>query len=656
MINTVVQLAEGLAPIALIGPGGIGKTSVTLAVLHDHRIEHRFGDNRRFIRCDEFPATRNHFLCRLSNVIGAEIKNPENLASLRPFLSSREILIVLDNAESILDPQGPSAREIYADIDELVQLNNICICITSRISSIPPGCETFEIPTLSAEAAHDTFYRIFKHSGRLDPIIDILKQLDFHPLSITLLATVAQHNKWNTDRVVMEWKRQRTGVLHIQHSGSLAATIGLSLASPTFRELGPDARLLLEVVAFLPQGLSEKNADWLITTISNVPAMLDKFCALSLAYRNDGFVTMLAPLRDHLRPKDPGSSVLLRMTKENYSKRLSGEIPPGQPGFEEARWITTEDINVEHLMYVFTTIDANSQNVWDTCAEFMAQLYWHKPRLVTLGPKIETLPGSHPSKAQCLWDLARLFGSVANFVECKRLLSCSLKLWREQGNNFQVAQTLRSLSDANRRMGLYEEGIRQAEEASEVFGCLGWVVEQANSLIFLASLLCDNGQLNPAEGAALHAIDLLPEKGEELDVCQAHRTLGEIYQSRGETEKAIHHFKVALGIASSLDMVYQVFWVNLSLADLFSREGKFEEARAHIEHTKSHAADDAYLVALVMFQQARVWGMQRRFGEARSGVLRALDAFEQLGAANDAEVARQNLRWIDAQRAGQPSQ
>ena len=647
MIEKIVDLAGNLIPIALIGSGGIGKTATALTVLHDNRIRQRFGDDRRFIRCDQFPASRAHFLRRLSRVAGAGIDNPEDLTPLRPFLSSKEMLIVLDNAESILDPQGTDAPGIYAVMEELSQFSNICICITSRISTIPPGCETLDIPTLSMEAARDTFYGIYKHGEQSDLVDDILGQLDFHPLSVTLLATVAQHNKWGTSRLTREWERRRTGVLQTEHNKSLAATIELSLASPMFQELGPDARALLGVIAFFPQGVDESNLDWLFPTISNRTSIFDKFCILSLTYWNNGFVTMLAPLRDYLSPKDPKSSPLLCTTKECYFTRMTASINPDSPSFEETRWIASEDVNTEHLLDIFTSIDTNSDSVWQACARFMKHIHWHKPRLTVLGPKIEGLPDDHHSKPGCLLSPSLLFQSVGNRVERKRLLTYTLKLERERGNDRQVARILRQLSDANRGIGLRKEGIQVGKEALEVFERLGDTSGQAHCLKYLACLFHEDKQLDAAEEAASRMIDLIPEKGRQSLVCESHRILGNIYRSKGEREKAISRFEVALGIATSFNWREHLFWVHYALAELFLDEDGFDDAHAHIEQAKSHAVNGAYFLGCAMVLQAMVWYKQRRLEEARSETLRTIDVFEKLGAARDLENCRGLLRRIE---------
>jgi len=644
LIEKIAGFAENLTPIALVGAGGTGKTSIALTVLHDSRIKQRFGDNRWFVRCDQFPPLPAHLLRRLSKVIGTGIKNPEDLTPLRPFLSSREIFIILDNAESILDPQGTGTQGTYAVVEELSQFGNVCLCITSRISTVPPHCEVLDIPTLSVEAGRDAFYRISNRGEQSDLVNDILEQLDFHPLSITLLATVAQYNRWDARRLTGEWERRRTGMLHAQHNKSLAVTIELSLASPTFQKLGPDARGLLGVIAFFPQGINEDNFTLLFPTIPNGANVLDTFCVLSLTYRSDGFITMLAPLRDHLRPKDPMSSPLLSMAKECYFTRLSVDIDPDGPSFGEARWITSEDLNVEHLLDVFTTIDANSDDLWDACANFMGYLTWHKGRLTVLGPKVEGLPDDHRSKPECLLQLSQLFGLVGNHAEYKRLLAHALNLQRERGDDRQVARTLFHLSCANREIGLHEEGIRQAEEALEIYKQLGDTVEQAGCLRGLALVLYSDEQLDAAEEAASHAIDLFLEKGAQFRVCQCHRILGDIYASKGDREKAVNHFEVALGIASSFDWHHQPFWIHFRLAVLSLEQDKFDDVHVHIEQAKSHVVGDAYRLGSAMTVQARSWYRQRRLDEAKFEVLRAIDIFEKLGATRQLEDCRKLLR------------
>jgi len=584
--------------------------------------------------------------------------------------------MVLDNAESILDPLGSSAQEIYAAVEELSHFSNICLCITSRISTVPPDCEVLDIPTLSVEPARDVFYRIYKNGERHDHIGNILEQLGFHPLSITLLATVAHHNRWNTGQLTREWDKQRTGLLHTQYSKSLAVTIELSLSSPMFQELGSDAKALLGVIAFFPQGVDKKNLDWLFPTIPNRTNIIDKFCILSLTYQSDEFITMLAPLRDHLCPKDPKSSPLLCKTKQCYFSRLSAQVDG--PGFEETCWIASEDVNVEYLLDVFTSIDANpsngwstypgfmkhllgafasvdtdSGNVWDACADFMRHIYHHKPHLITLGPKIEGLPDSHHSKPECLFWLSQLFHSVGNGVECVRLLTHTLKLCREQGDDFQVAQILVSLSNVNHLLDHLEEGTQQAEEALEIYKELKNEFGQGTSFQQLAVLLSANHQLDAAEEAASQALNLLSSKGNQFDVCQCYRVLGGICRSKGNTEMAVSHFEAALVIASSFNMHSQLFWIHHSLASLLFCQSKFDNAYAHIECAKSRAVNNAYLLGHAMEQQARFLYHQHRFEEAGSEAMCAIGVFEKLGATKDMEDCRKLLQEIKA-RADQP--
>ena len=655
LIEKIVNLAERLTPIALIGAGGIGKTSIALAVLHHDQIKQRFGGDRRFIRCDQFPPSRAHLLRRLSEVTGAGVENAEDLAPLRAFLSSRKMLIVFDGAESILDPHGMDAMEIYAVLEELSQFDNLCICITSRITTFPPDFEWIDVPTLSMDAARDTFYRIYDGSESNDRpslINSIIEQLDFHPLSITLLATVAHQNKWDTDQLTREWERQKTSVLRTQHSKSLAATIELSLASPMFQELGPDAQALLGVIAFFPQGVDENNLDWLFPTTSNRINIFDKFCTLSLTHRSNGFITMLAPLRDHLSPKDPGSSPLLCATKESYFTRMSVTISPDSPNFTESRWITLEDVNVEHLLDVFTSIDTYSADIWDACCHFMEHLRWHKPRPIILGSKIEALPDDHPSKPRCLFELSQLYHSIGRLVESKRLLSHTLGLYRERGDDLQVAQTLRNLADANRRLGFYGEGIVQAKEAMRIHESLGDTTGQAQTWCQLAWLLHGDKQLDAAEAAASRAIDLLSDQGEQVLVCQGHRALGRIYHSKGETERAVQHFEIALEVASSFNWHTELFWIHSALANLYLGGDRFDDAQAHVEQAKSHAINDAYLLGRAMQLQATLWYRQLRHEEARSEALRAADVFEKLGAAYDLDDCRKLLRRIERSITG----
>jgi tetratricopeptide (TPR) repeat protein len=356
---------------------------------------------------------------------------------------------------------------------------------------------------------------------------------------------------------------------------------------------------------------------------------------------------MLAPIRDYLGPRDPRSSPLLCATRDQYFSRLSVDLGPGKPGFGEARWVVLEDVNVEHLLDVFTSIDREGDKIWDACYHFIEHLRWHKPRPTMLRSKIEALPDVHRCKPKCLSELSWLFGQVGNFSEQKRLLVCTLRLGRRLGGSFMVAYTLQQLSRVNRNLKLYEEGIQQVKEALEHFKRIGNTHWQLQCSDNLAWLFLDTNQLDAAEDVASSAIDLALEKGQELLLCRLHRVIGNVYRSKGEKAKAIHHLETAIGIASPFNWHDDLFWIHFGLALLFRDEGEFDDANVHTERLKFHAVNDTYKLGRGMEMQAGVWYRQLRLEEAKSEVSHALEILENLGAARNVEFCRDLLQRIE---------
>ena len=106
----------------------------------------------------------------------------------------------------------------------------------------------------------------------------------------------------------------------------------------------------------------------------------------------------------------------------------------------------------------------------------------------------------------------------------------------------------------------------------------------------LAFALLHDNQLGAAENTEFRATDCVPERGKEFLVRQSCRLFGLICQPKGEDEKVIHHFEMAIGIAPPFNWHGQLFWNYFNLAWLSRDKGGFSGADAHIGRTKAYAA------------------------------------------------------------------
>jgi hypothetical protein len=77
--------------------------------------------------------------------------------------------------------------------------------------------------------------------------------------------------------------------------------------------------------------------------------------------------------------------------------------------------------------------------------------------------------------------------------------------------------------------------------------------------------------------------------------------------------------------------------------------GRLDEANSHAEQAKLSSASNTFDLAHSMALQAYVWYCQGRLEESVSECLHAVEAFEGLGAAQDAEDCREIVRRIGEQ-------
>jgi predicted ATPase len=101
--ETVAMLAEQLPKhrfVTIVGPGGIGKTTVGLAVAH--RLVGSYTDGIRFV--DLAPLRDDQLVPNVvAFVLGLAVHSEDVLPALTNFLKHKQMLLVLDNCEHVID-------------------------------------------------------------------------------------------------------------------------------------------------------------------------------------------------------------------------------------------------------------------------------------------------------------------------------------------------------------------------------------------------------------------------------------------------------------------------------------------------------------------------------------------------------------------------
>ncbi|KAJ7849732.1 P-loop containing nucleoside triphosphate hydrolase protein, partial [Mycena leptocephala] len=306
----VAGLALQPARIAILGAGGMGKTSLARAALHHPDVVHKY-EHRVFVAADSVTNERElatliavHLGLRPAKYIVQQV--------VQHFSKGSPCLLVVDNLETVWEPLD-SRGDVKEFLSLLTDIKHLALIITMRGAERPGKvCWTrpFLLPLqpLSDDAARKTFVDITDNSHNSNDIARLLSLTDNMPLAVDLIANLAYCEGCND--ILARWEMEKTSVLSSGggRQSNLDESISLSLSSPRITALS-GAKELLSLLSILPDGLSDSDLLQSKLPIKDILACKAVLLRTALAYTNHtkARLKVLVPIREYMQHHYPAS-------------------------------------------------------------------------------------------------------------------------------------------------------------------------------------------------------------------------------------------------------------------------------------------------------------------------------------------------------------
>ncbi|KAJ6592260.1 P-loop containing nucleoside triphosphate hydrolase protein, partial [Mycena vulgaris] len=304
-LSAILKLLMQETPkIAILGAGGMGKTSLARAVLHHPTITGKYEQHRFFIAC-EFTSTKDELVTLIGAHLG--LKPNKDLAKVivHHFATNPTCLLILDNLETIWEPMG-IRREIEEFLSLLTDVHHLALVITMRGTERPASVHWTRpflpaLKPLTQDAARQTFMDIADDGHDSDDIDKILLLTDNMPLAINLMAHLVESE--GCPNVLARWEDEKTSVISNGYDkrSNLELSISMSLSGPRIVSV-PHCQDLLSLLSLLPDGLSDIELVQSKLPIKDILHCKAVLLSTSLAYSDDqARVKVLVPIREYMK-------------------------------------------------------------------------------------------------------------------------------------------------------------------------------------------------------------------------------------------------------------------------------------------------------------------------------------------------------------------
>ncbi|KAJ7794187.1 hypothetical protein B0H13DRAFT_1935294, partial [Mycena leptocephala] len=323
-VSEILHLfSQGTPRIAILGAGGMGKSSLARAVIHHTEIIEKYNQHRFFVACDP-AATQVELAALIGAHVGLEPGKDLTCPVIQYFSSSSDCLLILDNLETLWDPVE-SRGKIEEFLSLLTGVDDLALMVTMRGAERPAKVAWTHpflplLKPLEQVAARQTFIDIADNTHDPEQIDKVLSLTDNMPLAISLIAHLVDSE--GCSYVLSRWEEERISMISdgYDRTSNLDLSISLSLSSP---RLNPHSNDLLSLLSMLPDGLSDVELVQSKLPIDNILSCKAALVGTTLAYSDEHkWLKVLVPIREYMQKIQPPGDHLIQPLLKHFQELL----------------------------------------------------------------------------------------------------------------------------------------------------------------------------------------------------------------------------------------------------------------------------------------------------------------------------------------------